>query len=264
MNNTIEIFGLVLEPVHFSALTAVTVIGAAVRALWHLRAIRQEAKGKAFDRFMATRTLVVKDGDKKRIVLRNAIEPSRLEDHVRGAQLRKDMVRRAAYCTVDQPFLLMDTPEAQVKMLHAVRNALTVLNREGEAAEEAGLPVIKTPVRFSVTAADASGDAVRMIRVQLMNDERLEHFLGADKDSPIWSFEAGQKSHRTRIGTLAVMAPAYFDNGGMMKDGKGQLFQIVETFELKVPDYTAGLSLATVRDLIQDALRRQEKPRVSA
>jgi hypothetical protein len=165
---------------------------------------------------------------------------------------------------VNQPFLLMDTPEAQVKMLHAVRNALTVLNREGEAAEEAGLPVIKTPVRFSVTAADASGDAVRMIRIQFMKDERLKHFHGADKDSPMWSFESGQKSHRTRIGTLAVMASAYFDNGGMMKDGKGQLFQIVETFELKVPDYTAGLSYTIVRDLIQDVLRRQEKSRVSA
>jgi ornithine cyclodeaminase/alanine dehydrogenase-like protein (mu-crystallin family) len=53
VNNTIEIFGLVLEPVHFNALAAVTVIGTAARALWHLRAIRQEAKGKAFDRFMA-------------------------------------------------------------------------------------------------------------------------------------------------------------------------------------------------------------------
>jgi hypothetical protein len=60
------------------------------------------------------------------------------------------------------------------------------------------------------------------------------------------------------------MAPAYFDNGGMMKDGKGQLFQIVETFELKVPNYTADLSYEVVRDLTQGALRRQEKPRVSA
>jgi hypothetical protein len=264
VNNTIEIFGLVIEPVHFSALTAVTVIGAAARALWHLRAIRQEAKGKAFDRFMATRTLVTESGGKKLITLRNAIEPSRLEDHVRGAQLRKDMVRRAAYCTVNQPFLLMDNPEAQVKMLHAVRNALTVLNRDGEAAEEAGLPVIKTPVRFSVTAADASGDAVRMIRVQIMNDERLKHFRNADKDSPVWSFESGQKSHRTRIGTLAVMAAAYFDNGGMMKDDKGRQFQIVETFELKVPNYTADLSYEVVRNLTQDALRRQEKSRTGA
>lgn len=77
------------------------------------------------------------------------------------------MIRHAAKCSVEQPFLIMSSPEEQLAMLHAVRNALTLVNQDGEAAEEAGLPVSVETVNFAVTVGDASENATQLVRVQI-------------------------------------------------------------------------------------------------
>ena len=225
----IPFLGWEIQQIHLQFVqTLATVAGAGGLIAW-LTVYWNEFWGKAMDRFVITKTLVAsEEGPRIFLKFRGTDRPERITDAIRGRSNRNRMIRAARTCTLQQPFVVLGTDADQCLMHESVRNALTRLNRDGEAAELAGVKTISATIPFAVIATDEDDDPVHMFRTLVMSRDELRRYLG----DTIFIAPNGKTDH-PRIRSLRIMAKAYFEDHGFAVIN-GRRVKIVDAFELKV------------------------------
>jgi hypothetical protein len=174
------------------------------------------------------------------LAIRNADMVFRLEDVIRGKNVRKWLLAAAYKCDwISRRFIEDPNPHHQELILEAVRNFLTRHCKEGVWARlNKSKTTVETTVIFAVTGSDIPVGGVRMIRVILVNAIELESVLTHPEDrwyflyNPDFQENPEKKKHEderyeVRLATLRTMARAY-QNGGYHIGTDGASVRIVD------------------------------------
>lgn len=232
MENTINIFGIIIKPIHLQVVQIIFFVILSAGA-WRWFVLWWRGRGnRQLDHYLNSACHVSEpDADGFRtLTLRNLGRTERIETVIRGEHERKWLLAAAQHCDWTHRFIKDREPEHQNRILHVVRNEMTAHFAEGEAARLAGLPTRSFDIYYSPTGADAMRGGIRMIR----NILATEHVLRVVQEHPVdkWHYEidkvTGEEavSHKVRLETLRQMADALFNCSGCRLH-EGQWVRIV-------------------------------------
>ena len=244
MNDTIPFLGWAIKPIHLTAVYYAIWLffgffgtGFGIMAGWfHSRGNRH------MDRYVES-SCEISEPDRhgyRTLAIRNADMVFRLEDVIRGKNVRKWLLAAAYKCDwISRRFIEDPNPHHQELILEAVRNFLTRHCKEGVWARlNKSKTTVETTVIFAVTGSDIPVGGVRMIRVILVNAIELESVLTHPEDrwyflyNPDFQENPEKKKHEderyeVRLATLRTMARAY-QNGGYHIGTDGTSVRIVD------------------------------------
>lgn len=232
--NTIELFGLVLKPVHFSAASFIFEVVLALGVFAGVRAMVASRGNRELDIYIDQRNNISPiDAGFRTLAIHNLGDYRPVASAIPSTRTRKLLLAAAARCNKEHRFIKCQKPHQQQAVLRAVRGSLLRHFAAGEVAALAGETTKQCTVLFSLTGADTEDEGVKMIRVVVTTPKDL--LIIYEHPEKKWRFEGDEPRMQVRLQTLRHMAKAYIEDGGLRLADDGSMIQIIETAEVLYP-----------------------------
>lgn len=238
--NTIELLGLVLKPVHFSAASLIFEVVLALGVFAGVKSMIASRGNRELDIYIDQRNDISEiDTDGFRtLAIHNMGDYRRVEQAFPISKTRKHLLAAAARCDKVHRFIKCTKPHHQQAVLRAARGSLLRHFVAGEVATFGGAPVKEVEILLSLTGADTEDEGVKMIRVVITKASDLRIIY--EHPEKMWKFKGDKERMLVRLQTLRHMAKAFLEDDGKRLADDGSMIQIIETANVLYPIESKG------------------------